>query len=218
MSEQHPRTQQVRRDEPTPWYGWPFVAFGHLFWIWCLLILIEWFAPLWGETTGLNAQRLFLQQLDNLHQEMPGSVDRLLAILADWMEHVAPILSIEFTGLFAFLTPYWHGVVYVTLSLFARIGILLFCYPLFLLVFFLGAFDGLVVRQRRVAFMARDRNPTLLQSQRASFVCDRAELRLVIAARHLVCFIVWIAVTWGHIDRTFGTYRCCDVQEIFVGH
>lgn len=156
MSEQHPQTQQVKRDDPTPWYGWPFVALGHLFWIWCLLILIEWFAPLWGETTGLNAQRLFLQQLDNLHQEMPGSVDRLLAILADWMEHVAPILSIEFTGLFAFLTPYWHGVVYVTLSLLARIGILLFCYPLFLLVFFLGAFDGLVVRQRRVAFMARE--------------------------------------------------------------
>ncbi|MFM2588247.1 DUF4400 domain-containing protein [Vibrio sp. TBV020] len=156
MPEQHPRTQSVKKEEPTPWYGLPFVALGHLFWIWLLLIVIEWLAPFWGGVTGLNAQHLFLQQLENLHQEMPGSVDRLLAILASGMEYLVPILTIEFTGLFAFLTPYWHGVVYVTLSLFARIAILLFCYPLFLLVFFLGAFDGLVVRQRRVAFMDRE--------------------------------------------------------------
>ncbi len=156
MSERNQNPPSVKRNEPTPWYGWPFVAIGHLFSIWCLLVGIEWLCPLWGEVTGEHARALFLSQLDALHVELPGSVERLVLLLSQWMNQLMPALTLEFTGFFAFLTPYWHGVVYVTLSLAARVLVLFYCYPLFLLACFLGLFDGLVVRQRRKAFVDRE--------------------------------------------------------------
>ena len=113
----------VERKLPTPWYGLPFVALGHLFWIWIILIVLEWFAPLWGQSTGQHAQAL---------------------------------LSIEFDGVLSFATTYWHGVVYVTLALLARMAMLALSWPLFILACFLGAFDGLIARQRRTAFVGRE--------------------------------------------------------------
>ena len=145
-----PETQQT----PTPWYGWPFVALGHLFWIWVLLVLIEWLCPWW--VVGEHARHLFWAQIYSFEASLPGSNDKLLPLISHYLTYAAPVLNLEFQGGFAFLAPYWQGVVFVTLSLLMRILVLVYCYPLFLLACFLGAFDGLVTRQRRVAFVARE--------------------------------------------------------------
>ncbi|NOI26655.1 DUF4400 domain-containing protein [Vibrio mediterranei] len=148
------RQTQTQSESPTPWYGWPFVALSHLFWMWCLLLLMEWLWPWWQ--VGEHAKSLFFTQLDSLHTEVPGSTQRLTPFIMQWSEHIKPWVTMSFQGWLVFIEPYWQGAVYVTLSLAVRVLILFYCYPLFLLACFLGAFDGLVTRQRRVAFVARE--------------------------------------------------------------
>lgn len=161
----NPPVKNETREPPTPWYGWPFVALGHLFWIWLLLVLIEWLCPWW--IVGEHARSLFWAQIQSLDTHLPGSNDKLLPMVNHYLTYVTPALNIEFQGAFGFLKPYWQGVVFVTLSLLMRVLVLVYCYPLFLLACFLGAFDGLVIRQRRVAFVARESETTHFYSRKA---------------------------------------------------
>ena len=142
--------------EPLRWYQWPFAAIGHLLMIWVLLILMEWLCGLWGQEVGVHAKTILLLQLDALQADYPGVLARLLPWASDLILRFSGALSLTFTGMFSFLTPYWHGVVYVTLALMVRLSLLVFAYPMFLMAMFLGAFDGLVIRQRRIAFVARE--------------------------------------------------------------
>ncbi len=140
------------RDEPTPWYGLPFVALGHLFWIWLGLIAFEWI----GFDVGVHAKRVFITELTLLQADHSQLYGRLMHWLAMGIKALTPLLTLSFDGAFAFLQVYWQGAVYVSLALFLRVLLLGFCWPLFLLAVFLGAFDGLVSRQRRTAFMGRE--------------------------------------------------------------
>ncbi len=214
MAEQkNHRHVESKRDEPTPWYGWPFVALGHLFWIWCLLILAEWLSPLWGEVTGEHAKILFLSQIDALNVELPGSVERLVVTLSQWMSQLMPMLTLEFQGALAFLTPYWHGLIYVSLSLTARILVLFYCYPLFLLACFLGAFDGLVVRQQRKAFVARESETAQYYSRKSiPVIVVGCSYVWLIVPGFIVLPATWIllpsAIMTGFLVRTVcGTYK-----------
>ncbi|EGQ8533374.1 DUF4400 domain-containing protein [Vibrio parahaemolyticus] len=162
-----PPQRPVTPKEPTPWYGLPFVALGHLFWIWVLLVIVEWASPLWGSVTGLHAKQVFLQGLASLNTEQPDIAGKLMQLLKSSMETLAPMLTAHFSGALAFFEPYWHGVVYVTLSLFARVALLLYSWPLFLLACFLGMLDGLIVRQRRTAFMGRETETRHFYSRKA---------------------------------------------------
>ena len=146
----------VERKRPTPWYGLPFVALGHLFWIWIILVVLEWFAPLWGQSTRQHAKHIFITQMLTLQSEQPSLSASVLAIIHAFSQHAQALLSIEFDGALSFTTTYWHGVVYVTLALLARMAMLALSWPLFILACFLGAFDGLIARQRRTAFVGRE--------------------------------------------------------------
>lgn len=156
----------VARKEPTPWYGLPFVALGHLFWIWAGLILFEWFGPLWQASIGVHAKQVFMTELALLRTDQPGVVERVMHLLAWCIDAITPLLSISFDGIFTFAQIYWQGMVYVSLALFIRMALLCFCWPLFLLALFLGAFDGLVARQRRTAFMGRETETTHYYSRK----------------------------------------------------
>ena len=154
MKQEAQKTPSPR--EPLRWYQWPFAALGHLFTIWILLILFEWLGGWWGNTVGEHAKMTMLLQLDALQADFPEALNRLLPWLSTFMSQFSDALSLTFTGSFSALTPYWHGVVYVTLALLARIALLIFAYPLFLMAVCLGVFDGLVVRQQRIATIARE--------------------------------------------------------------
>lgn len=156
----------VERKEPIPWYGLPFVAIGHLFWIWGGLILFEWFGPLWGVSIGVHAKTVFMTELALLKTDLPNVVERVMGLLAQCIDAIAPLLSMSFDGALAFVQVYWQGAVYVSLALFIRMALLFFCWPLFLLGAFLGAFDGLVARQRRTAFMGRETETTHYYSRK----------------------------------------------------
>ncbi|GLO64058.1 hypothetical protein MACH09_45660 [Vibrio sp. MACH09] len=149
-------TQPKKTPTPLKWYQWPFAAIGHLLGIWCLLILFEWTVFLWGASVGEHAKEILFTQLSLMQNDYPGILNRFLPHLAWIIEQCNSLLALEFHGFFSVLTPYWHGVVYVTLALLARIALLIYAYPLFILAMFLGMFDGLVVRQRRTAFVARE--------------------------------------------------------------
>ncbi|MEZ9025169.1 DUF4400 domain-containing protein [Vibrio sp. 10N.222.54.A1] len=157
----------VKREEPTPWYGLPFVALGHLFWIWVLLILIEWVAPLWGQVTGQHAKTVLVEHITLLQSDQPHLAAKVMGLVNALSQRIETLLSIEFDGALAFANVYWHGVVYVTLALFVRVALLFFSWPLFLLASFLGAFDGLISRQRRTAFVGRETETTHYYARRA---------------------------------------------------
>ncbi|EGU41189.1 hypothetical protein VII00023_06152 [Vibrio ichthyoenteri ATCC 700023] len=156
MKQQDAQKNAPPRSEPLRWYQWPFAALGHLMGIWVLLILFEWLGGIWGNEVGTHAKSTLLLQLDALQADYPGVLNRLLPWVSELILNFSDVLSLNFTGTFAFITPFWHGAVYVTLALMVRIALLFFAYPLFLMAMFLGAFDGLVARQRRIAFVARE--------------------------------------------------------------
>ncbi len=168
MSEPRQAPRSVTPKEPTPWYGLPFVGVGHLFWIWVMLIIVEWSSPWWGHSmVGNHAKQVFLDSLATLNSEQPDMAGKLMQLLKNSMTTLAPMLTLHFSGFLAFFEPYWHGVVYVTLSLFARVALLFYSWPLFLLASFLGMFDGLIMRQRRTAFVGRETETTHFYSRKA---------------------------------------------------
>uniref|UniRef100_UPI00261E67CF DUF4400 domain-containing protein n=1 Tax=uncultured Vibrio sp. TaxID=114054 RepID=UPI00261E67CF len=100
----------------------------------------------------------------------PDLAVKVMGLVNALAERTSALLSLEFHGVLAFATAYWHGVVYVTLALFVRVALLFLSWPLFLLAIFLGAFDGLVSRQRRTAFMGRETETTHYYARRSVFI------------------------------------------------
>ncbi|MFA0041271.1 hypothetical protein AB4425_05870, partial [Vibrio sp. 10N.261.51.A1] len=100
MAEKTPNPP-VKREEPTPWYGLPFVALGHLFWIWVLLILIEWFAPLWGQMTGQHAKTVLVEHITLLQSDQPHLAAKVMGLVNALSQRIETLLSIEFDGALA---------------------------------------------------------------------------------------------------------------------
>ncbi|WP_305840116.1 DUF4400 domain-containing protein [Photobacterium leiognathi] len=155
MSPQH-KSQPTTPTPKTAWYWWPFLCIEYLFYSWCILLLAEWFGHYWGWTVGEHAKATFFSQLALLQDDFPQLTQQIIDHVLIMFEWAAVLASIEFVGVFSAITPYWQGMVFVTLALIARIIMLISFYPLFLLALFMGLFDGLVVRQRRIAQLDRE--------------------------------------------------------------
>ena len=151
------KNQDTDKDvKKTPWYWLPFKGIESVFLIWLVLIIAEWFGPCWGWTVGKHAEETLLMQIALLDEDYPGLAQQVTHYILLIFEQCQALISLEFTGMFAGLTPYWQGTVYVSLALIARIVILIGFYPVFLLALFVGLFDGLVVRQRRIVHLERE--------------------------------------------------------------
>lgn len=140
----------------TPWYWLPFKGIEGILMIWLVLIIAEWCGPFWGWTVGQHAKDTLLIQVALLDGDHPGLAQQVTYYILRIFEQCQALIDVEFTGWFSGLTPYWQGVVYVSLALVARVVILMGFYPVFLLALFVGLFDGLVVRQRRIAHVERE--------------------------------------------------------------
>ncbi len=147
------RPSEHKRAQPTPWYAWPFVALKHLLFIAASLIVIEWSGVL-GEV-GSHAHQRLIEQLESLLQSVNVS-DSLVQSITQLLMEGIPYLILDFEGVTQWLQPYWEGMVYVLLALGLRILMLVASYPLFLLTLVLALLDGLVVRQQRIARVARE--------------------------------------------------------------
>ena len=150
------RTQTPDKPTKTPWYALPFKAIESLFWVWLALIVMEWSGPLWGWQVGAHAAEVLYAQIALFEQDYPNANRTLMGILLQLLNEVDGVISIEFTGFFAPAMAYWQGVVFTTLALITRLLMLFGFYPVFLLAMFVGGFDGLMVRQRRIAHFERE--------------------------------------------------------------
>ncbi|WP_394230502.1 DUF4400 domain-containing protein [Shewanella colwelliana] len=140
----------------TPWYFLPFKGVEYLFYAGILLVLCEWLGPFWGWTVGEHAQAVFFAQLSLLQDDFPALTQYVINQILYIFEFAKGLTNIEFVGMFAPFAPYWEGLVFTTMALIARIIMLTSFYPIFVLALFVGVFDGLVVRQRRIAHLDRE--------------------------------------------------------------
>ncbi|MBL1422454.1 MAG: DUF4400 domain-containing protein [Alphaproteobacteria bacterium] len=151
-----PRPQTPDKKPITPWYWLPFKGLEILLWVWLTLVVLEWSSALWGWQVGIHAQDILYAQINLFEQDYPSANQTLMSILLQLLDEVDGMMSIQFTGFFAAVMPYWQGLVFSTLALLTRILMLLGFYPVFLLAMFVGGFDGLMVRQRRIAHFGRE--------------------------------------------------------------
>ncbi|GIU42869.1 hypothetical protein TUM4438_10430 [Shewanella sairae] len=157
---------QSKKSQPTPWYLWPFQCVEYFFYAWLLLIIVEWTGHLWGWTVGEHARSVFFAQLALLQDDFPGLTQEVINYVLLIFEKAQMITNIEFVGFFAPLAPFWEGAVFATIALIARLIILASFYQIFLLALFVGFFDGLVVRQRRIAHLDREHVTIYYHSKR----------------------------------------------------
>ncbi|MEZ9997913.1 DUF4400 domain-containing protein [Vibrio lentus] len=150
---QTPEHKAPQRPQPTPWYAWPFVALKHLTIISAALIVIEW-TGFFGEV-GSHAHQQLVALLDGLTHALALSPSMTLH-LNDILLQGITYLNVDFQGGTQWMQPYWEGAVYVLMGLALRALMLFASYPLFVLVMTLALIDGLVVRQRRIAKVARE--------------------------------------------------------------
>ncbi|MCR4535538.1 DUF4400 domain-containing protein [Shewanella xiamenensis] len=149
-------TQQRNKDTATPWYLLPFQCVEYLFYAWLLLVTLESLGHLWGWIVGEHAKTVFFAQLALLQDDFPELTQQIINQVLSIFDHAQILTSIEFIGFFASFKPYWDGMVFATIALLARVIMLGSFYPIFLLALFVGLFDGLVVRQRRIAHLDRE--------------------------------------------------------------
>ncbi|AEH16368.1 DUF4400 domain-containing protein [Shewanella sp. DC2-4] len=149
-------TKQQNEDTVTPWYLLPFQCIEYLFYAWLLLVLLESLGDLWGWTVGEHAKTVFFAQLTLLQDDFPELTQQIINQVLAIFDYAQILTSIEFIGVFTSFKPYWNGVVFATIALLARVIMLGSFYPIFLLALFVGLFDGLVVRQRRIAHLDRE--------------------------------------------------------------
>ena len=156
-SPQNPKeTKKTQSEQTTPWYWFPFSCIEYLFYAWMLLIIVEWAGPLWDWTVGKHANEVFFAQLALLKADFPGLTQNIIHHVLFMFNYAQTLTSIEFVGFLAPAAPYWEGLVFVTIALAARVIMFASFYPIFLLALFVGLFDGLIVRQRRIAHLDRE--------------------------------------------------------------
>ena len=156
MAPRDNKQQAPVQKQKTAWYWWPFLCVEYLLYSWCFLVLAEWFGHYWGWTVGEHAKATFFSQLALLQDDFPELTQHIIDQVLIIFTTAEQWAMIEFVGVFAPITPYWQGMVFVTLALIARMIMLVSFYPLFLLALFVGLFDGLIVRQRRIAQLDRE--------------------------------------------------------------
>lgn len=149
-------TKQQNENTATSWYLLPFQCIGYLFYAWLLLVIVESLGDFWGWTVGEHAKTVFFAQLTLLQEDFPELTQQIINQILAIFDYAQILTSIEFIGSFAPFKSYWDGMVFATIALLARVIMLSSFYPIFLLALFVGLFDGLVVRQRRIAHLDRE--------------------------------------------------------------
>lgn len=198
---------------PTPWYLWPFQCLYYTLNAWIVLVLVEWLGPWWGWSRGEHAKSVFFEQLALLQGDFPNVAQQIIDSILEVFAAASWLTEVRFTGVFTFVEPFWLGLVYATLALLARIVMLGAFYPTFLLALFVGVFDGLVVRQRRIAHVDREHATIHFYSKKllAGLLLMTGGLWLIIPGLwpvHPVWMLLPGAVATGIIARMMvGSYK-----------